>query len=53
MHKDNGQDAYYTGSTAGKQFDVSLYVKKGKIIRHKVEVTSWDTGGYGSGNLFD
>lgn len=53
MHKDNGQDAYYTGSTAGKQFDVSLYVKKGKIIRHKVEVTSWDTGGYGPGNLFD
>lgn len=49
----NEPASLYSGSTSGKQFDITLYFKKSKTIRHTVEVTSWETGGYGHGNLYD
>lgn len=51
--KGNEPASLYSGSTSGKQFDITLYFKKSKTIRHTVEVTSWETGGYGHGNLYD
>ena len=55
LMKSNGNEpaSLYSGSTSGKQFDITLYFKKSKTIRHTVEVTSWETGGYGHGNLYD
>lgn len=55
MMKSNGNEpaSLYSGSTSGKQFDITLYFKKSRTIRHTVEVTSWETGGYGHGNIYD
>ena len=44
---------YFSGSTRGKHFGITLNFKKGSAIATVVKVNEWKNGGYGSGDIED
>lgn len=44
-------DAFFEGSTAGKQFTISLTFKIGNTITVSTNVSEWATGGYGTAHI--
>ena len=50
----NGSDiTYFTGSTAGLQFNFTLKFTMGNTVAVQAQVTNWQTGGYGVGDVID
>ncbi len=44
-------DSYFTGSTIGKQFTISLTFLMGNNIAVSASITDWETGGVGFGKI--
>lgn len=49
----NTDATYFSGSTRGKHFGITLNFKKGSAIVTVVNVNEWENGGYGSGDIED
>ena len=46
-------EKYYSGSTMGKQFLITLKFTMGNTVAAQAKVTSWKTGGSGVGDFFE
>ena len=45
------EDTWFSGSTSGKQFTISLTFKMGNNIAVSASITDWETGGIGFGKI--
>lgn len=53
VKSENGEDGDLEGTSMGREFDITLLFNKTRAIAEVVSVASWETGGQGSGDIFD